>query len=118
MNLCTKRHPKLCKNYSKSGKCRFNGDCKYSHEESKKSIKQDEINQSIANIMSKHEQEINILKEEMNQLKSENVKIYDQIQATVNTVKEAEFMNENTEQSVLKIENIIKSLKNHVTSNN
>ena len=61
--------------------------------------------------MSKHDQEINILKEEMNKLKSENVKIYDHIQATVNTVKKTEFMNENTKQSVLKLEMTIKSLK-------
>ena len=65
----------------------------------------------MANIISKHDQESNSLKEEMNELRSENVKMKDERQINVNTFKEAEFTIENTEQTVRQLEEKLSSMK-------
>ena len=67
-NNCEKRHPQNCRNFSKSGKCRFQGGCAYLHE--KKENKQELLNEQVKSLMMKHEKDIQNLTEEVNMLKS------------------------------------------------
>jgi hypothetical protein len=58
---CTQRHPKTCKTFKDKGKCRFDSDCAYLHEEDS----QNRLNEVISHCMIKHEKEISDLKEEV-----------------------------------------------------
>ena len=66
---CIKTHPKICNKFAKIKKWRFNEDCAYQDSEIVKPNKQNEINEVMANIISKHSKDIYILHEKMNKLK-------------------------------------------------
>ena len=62
---CTKRHPQECKRFIISMGCRFKERCAYTHKEKRNSTYQCEVNSAVASVSVKHENEINLLKEEM-----------------------------------------------------
>ena len=64
----TKRHPKVCKNYTKYNKCRFNDDCAYHHEK-EENIKE-ELNEQFKLAMLKHERDIQELNKEVTYMKN------------------------------------------------
>ena len=64
---CTKRHPKVCKNYTKYNKCRFNDVCAYYHE--KEGNIQEELNEQFKLAMLKHERDIQELNKEVTNMK-------------------------------------------------
>ena len=61
---CIQRHPKTCKTFKDKGKCRFDGDCAYLHEDAPYS--QNRLNEVISYFVIKHEKEISDLKERVN----------------------------------------------------
>ena len=67
-NNCDKRHPQTCRNFSKNGKCRFQGSCAYLHEKNENS--QELLNEQFKSLMMKHENDIQNLTDEVNRLKS------------------------------------------------
>ena len=69
-NGCKKRHPKKCRHFNDQGKCRFEGDCAYQHQE--KYNPQNKQNYIVSQCMIKHEQEINAIKEEVKYLQEIN----------------------------------------------
>ena len=60
---CLLRYPKTCKYFFREGVCRFGNGCSYTH---KKVSNQDP---KIKDMIEKHENEINAIKDEMNKLK-------------------------------------------------
>ena len=61
---CIKRHPKLCINMNKAEGCRFKEDCAYRHNDSN-STQQKEINEAVAVVVSKHNDEIKVLQDKV-----------------------------------------------------
>ena len=65
----TKRHPKVCKNYNTSRKCRFKEDCVYLHVDKEDLTNQNGINEQLTKIMTKYENEIVLINAKMDKLK-------------------------------------------------
>ena len=68
---CIKRHPKMCKNYMKNNKCRFNSDCAYSHEDSEDS--QTKLNDQFKLAMVKHEKDIQFFLKDILNIKTAQI---------------------------------------------
>ena len=62
-------HCTECRKLQSNTKCRFNQRCTYKHSVKNYSIYHNEIYKIVANITLKHEHEINIMNEDMNNLK-------------------------------------------------
>ena len=62
---CKLRHPKLCRTFRSTGKCRHNENCAYSHAEIELSGKEKEIDQIVA----KHDEEIAMINAELEKMK-------------------------------------------------
>ena len=58
---CTKRHPKMCRNFVKYGNCRWNSDCAYKHETKRIPTHVEELEKEIEHM----KKEINLLRENM-----------------------------------------------------
>ena len=65
---CSKRHPKPCKNYLKEEAYRFKGDCANSPEDVN-STSQRDINIALSVVVTKHNIELKVIQEEVNELK-------------------------------------------------
>jgi hypothetical protein len=65
---CIRRHPKTCKHFSKEEGCNFKNDCAYLHDNDK-NIHQDKINHAVAVVVTKHNNEIMVIQEELKKLK-------------------------------------------------
>ena len=64
---CSKRHPKVCRNFSNSGVCRHKEKCAYKHVQNEN---QSELNEQIKQGLLKHEMDIKLLNEEVNTLRN------------------------------------------------
>ena len=114
---CRKRHPKVCKYFSQGNICKFGKDCGYDHKENDKNVKLDQFNllvketinmkaeievlkNNIANLASKKQEIkllknlVDLLKDEIKQIKSENGNIIKKIK----TIEE-DLRDENYEES-------------------
>ena len=60
---CEKRHPKICRYFSKDGNCRHGDKCSYLHKQ--KLNKKTTLDENMALLMLKHEKEITSLTEEV-----------------------------------------------------
>ena len=69
-STCNKRHPKDCKKFNSSAGCRFKDRCAYKHINSLTSTDQSAINQAVAEVTIKHEDDIKLIKEELTEMKS------------------------------------------------
>ena len=67
-NKCEKRHPKVCRFYSKNQKCRHQESCAYTHKG--KEDKQTKVIGQITELLIKHEKDITQLNEEVSILKN------------------------------------------------
>ena len=65
---CEKRHPKICRYFSKDRKCRHGEKCSYLH--AQEVYQQTTFNENMTLLMLKHEKEITALTQEVNMLKS------------------------------------------------
>jgi hypothetical protein len=65
---CTKRHPKVCRNFTEDKKCRYKEKCAYLHIE--KVNNQNKVNEAMTLLVLKHEKDIAALTEEVNTLKT------------------------------------------------
>ena len=68
---CEKRHPRQCTYYHRRGYCKFKDYCKYSHKEDNNSVKMNQIEQKVRNLVDNNnikDLEIQKLKEHMNTL--------------------------------------------------
>ena len=65
---CGKRHPKVCRYYSETRRCRFKENCAYTHKE-EENVKTKVIGQ-ITSLVMKHEKDISTLNEEVIMLKN------------------------------------------------
>ena len=68
MRDCLRRHPQICRNFSKNYKCRFNEECAYSHQN--KVDSQHHLNEQVTLLLLKPEKNIKALTEEVNTLKN------------------------------------------------
>ena len=66
--LCSERHPKLCRNISKTGICRHKENCAYTHPQ-EKNTNQGFVNDAIMMCIVWQQQQINALSEEVKCLK-------------------------------------------------
>jgi hypothetical protein len=64
---CTKRHPQICRNYTKNNKCRFLNDCAYLHKQS--SNIQEKLMEQMSLLMLKHDKDIEKLTDEVKGMK-------------------------------------------------
>ena len=65
---CEKRHPKVCRNFSAKGECSHNEKCAYSHQyQDKLQLK---FNETVLFLISRNQQEIETLKEEVKKLEN------------------------------------------------
>ena len=87
---CNERHPKTCKHFSKEEGCNFKNDCAYLHDNDK-NIQQNEINHAVSVVVTKHNNEIMAIQEELKKLKD-----------TIETMKEKMCVLEKDAQEVLK----------------
>ena len=87
---CIRRHPKTCKQFSKEEGCNFKNDCAYLHVNDKP-IHQNEINHAVSIVVTKHNNEIMAIQEELQKLKG-----------TIETMKEKICVLEKDAQEVLK----------------
>ena len=60
---CLYRHPKLCRNYSTEGSCKFGEDCAYKHKT------QSDMSSHMKEVILKHYDEMTAIKDEVSQLK-------------------------------------------------
>ena len=65
---CLKRHPKICKHYSKNGKCWYKEGCAYLHKDSVGT--QGNLNLQVSLLLLKHNEDIRVLTKEVNVLKN------------------------------------------------
>ena len=63
---CTKRHPKVCKNFKHQGYCRHKDQCSYQHIEH---INGEKLKDILLQIHAKNLEETNHLRDEINKLK-------------------------------------------------
>ena len=70
---CEKRHPKMCRNFSAKRECSHNEKCAYSHQQPDNL--QLKFNETVLTLISRNQQEIETLKEEVKKLenKIENI---------------------------------------------
>ena len=73
---CTLRDPKTYRSYEREGTCKFKEDCAYKHQKSQR-----------PETVSSNEQEILILQQEMNQMKSLTKQMSDKIQFLAETIE-------------------------------
>ena len=95
-NGCLNRHPKACKNFKVTGKCRFGRDCAFHHKKSDTTKKVEELETEV-NILKAEVQilqnnllkfKIYILKRDLEELKSVVLSNTQHIEALQNAVKE------------------------------
>ena len=66
---CIKRHPQLCRNFNKSGKCRHKDKCAYQHVKHEDLNQQNEINKAVTQVIIKHEKEMELINAKTDKLK-------------------------------------------------
>ena len=66
---CTQRHPQECRRFKSNMECRFNESCAYKHTYKNNLTDQGEINRAVASVSMKHENEIKMFKEEIDNMK-------------------------------------------------
>ena len=90
---CTKRHPKVCRDFNNNKNCRHKDKCAYKHIQHEK---QTELNELIKQGLLKHENDIKLLTEEVNKLR--NLVQYMALELSKNAQKEVPVVetNENT----------------------
>ena len=64
-----KRHPKVCRNFSQYKTCRHDENCAYKHVEEVNFTQQTEVNELVAQIISKHENDISVLLKDIDKIK-------------------------------------------------
>ena len=85
---CPKRHPKECKNITKTGKCKYGDKCAYNHDALTKENKYATLLEAVAHVMKKHDDEILDMKQELHQMTSKVSQLENEMSLTVETVSE------------------------------
>ena len=79
---CSKRHPRECRYYTQFGHCKLGGACAYSHTNDSKSQKIEKLEKDVKEIkegmkkVEKLEDEVNVLKAEVGNIKQNMVRMY------------------------------------------